>query len=43
MMRRMKRISYPDYLPREIDDVLRRDHRIFLPREVMEPGDPRWS
>jgi trimethylamine--corrinoid protein Co-methyltransferase len=34
---------YPDYLPREIDDVLRRDHRIFLPREVMEPGDPRWS
>ena len=34
---------HPDYLPREIDDVLRRDHRIFLPREVMEPGDPRWS
>lgn len=33
---------YPDYLPREIDDVLRSRHDIKLPREVMEPGDPRW-
>ncbi|CAN5456654.1 trimethylamine methyltransferase family protein [soil metagenome] len=33
---------YPDYLPREIDDVLRSRHDIRLPRSMMEEGDPRW-
>ncbi len=33
---------YPDYLPREIDDVLRSRHDIKLDRVMMEPGDPRW-
>ncbi len=33
---------YPDYLPRAIDDGIRSRHDIRLPREVMEPGDPRW-
>jgi trimethylamine---corrinoid protein Co-methyltransferase len=33
---------YPDYLPRAIDDAIRQHHAIKLPRQVMEPGDPRW-
>jgi trimethylamine--corrinoid protein Co-methyltransferase len=33
---------HPDYLPRAIDEVIRQRHDIKLPREVMEPGDPRW-
>src|SRR5438477_3889874 len=33
---------YPDYLPRAIDDTIRAHHDIKLPREMMEPGDPRW-
>ena len=34
---------YPDYLPRAIDERIRAKHDIKLPREVMEPGDPRWT
>jgi trimethylamine--corrinoid protein Co-methyltransferase len=34
---------YPDYIPREIDAILRAKHDIKLPRQVMEPGDPRWT
>ncbi|MGL4592827.1 MAG: trimethylamine methyltransferase family protein [Aestuariivirga sp.] len=34
---------YPDYIPREIDAAIRAKHDIKLPREVMEPGDPRWA
>ncbi|MGQ0485520.1 MAG: trimethylamine methyltransferase family protein [Hyphomicrobiales bacterium] len=34
---------YPDYLPRAIDDVIRAKHDIKLPRQAMEPGDPRWQ
>ena len=34
---------YPDYLPRAIDELIRAKHDIKLPREVMEPGDPRWT
>jgi trimethylamine--corrinoid protein Co-methyltransferase len=34
---------YPDYIPRSIDDAIRAKHDIKLPREVMEPGDPRWG
>jgi trimethylamine---corrinoid protein Co-methyltransferase len=34
---------YPDYIPRSIDDTIRAQHDIKLPREVMEPGDPRWT
>jgi trimethylamine---corrinoid protein Co-methyltransferase len=34
---------YPDYIPRAIDDILRAKHDIKLPRQVMEPGDPRWA
>jgi trimethylamine---corrinoid protein Co-methyltransferase len=33
---------YPDYLPRTVDDAIRQRHAIRLPRQVMEPGDPRW-
>jgi hypothetical protein len=33
---------YPDYLPRAIDDAIRQRHAIKLPRQAMEPGDPRW-
>jgi len=33
---------YPDYLPRTVDDAIRQHHAIRLPRQVMEPGDPRW-
>ena len=33
---------YPDYLTPEIDQVLRQNHDIKLPRTTMEPGDPRW-
>jgi hypothetical protein len=33
---------YPDYLPRDIDNGLRQHHDIKLPRQMMEPGDPRW-
>ena len=34
---------YPDYLPRGIDDDIRAKHDIKLPRQMMEPGDPRWQ
>jgi trimethylamine--corrinoid protein Co-methyltransferase len=34
---------YPDYLPRAIDDGIRAKHDIKLPRQTMEPGDPRWQ
>ncbi|MFN0194312.1 MAG: trimethylamine methyltransferase family protein [Aestuariivirga sp.] len=34
---------YPEYIPRAIDDAIRAKHDIKLPREVMEPGDPRWA
>ena len=34
---------YPDYIPRAIDDLIRAKHDIKLPRQVMEPGDPRWA
>lgn len=34
---------YPDYLPRALDAELRRRHDLKLPRQVMEPGDPRWQ
>ena len=34
---------YPDYIPRAIDDLIRARHDIKLPRQVMEPGDPRWT
>ena len=34
---------YPDYLPWEIDKVLRERHDIKLARQTMEPGDPRWQ
>jgi trimethylamine--corrinoid protein Co-methyltransferase len=33
---------YPDYIPRDIDDLIRSKHDIKLPREIMQPGDPRW-
>jgi trimethylamine---corrinoid protein Co-methyltransferase len=33
---------YPEYIPLEIDAVIRAHHDIKLPREVMEIGDPRW-
>ena len=34
---------YPDYLPRAVDEAIRRNHDIKLPRAVMEDGDPRWA
>jgi trimethylamine--corrinoid protein Co-methyltransferase len=34
---------YPDYLAADVDSVLRGNHDIKLPREVMQAGDPRWS
>ena len=34
---------YPDYLPWEMDKVIRQNHDIKLPRSMMEPGDPRWA
>jgi trimethylamine---corrinoid protein Co-methyltransferase len=34
---------YPDYIPRAMDDAIRAKHDIKLPRQVMEPGDPRWG
>lgn len=34
---------YPDYLPRDIDRMLRASHDIKLPQRVMQPGDPRWG
>lgn len=34
---------YPNYIPREIDDLIRSKHDIRLPREVMQHGDPRWA
>jgi trimethylamine---corrinoid protein Co-methyltransferase len=34
---------YPNYIPREFDDLIRAKHDIRLPREVMMPGDPRWA
>ncbi len=34
---------YPDHIPRDIDERIRARHDIKLPREVMEPGDPRWA
>jgi hypothetical protein len=33
----------PDYLPWEMDKILRQNHDIKLPRTMMEPGDPRWA
>ena len=34
---------YPEYIPRDVDDMIRARHDIKLPRSVMEMGDPRWS
>jgi trimethylamine--corrinoid protein Co-methyltransferase len=34
---------YPDLIPRRIDEQIRARHDIKLPRQVMEPGDPRWA
>lgn len=34
---------YPEYIPRAIDEAIRARHDIKLPREVMQPGDPRWG
>jgi trimethylamine---corrinoid protein Co-methyltransferase len=34
---------HPEYIPRAIDDLIRRHHDIKLPRQMMEPGDPRWA
>jgi trimethylamine---corrinoid protein Co-methyltransferase len=33
---------YPGYLSAEVDAHLRAHHDIRLPRQQMEPGDPRW-
>ena len=33
---------YPNYLPAEMDQVIRSRHDIKLPRDMLEPGDPRW-
>jgi trimethylamine---corrinoid protein Co-methyltransferase len=33
---------YPEYIPRDLDDIIRAKHDIRLPRSVMELGDPRW-
>jgi trimethylamine---corrinoid protein Co-methyltransferase len=33
---------YPEYIPLEIDAIIRQHHDIKLPREIMEIGDPRW-
>jgi trimethylamine--corrinoid protein Co-methyltransferase len=40
--REIQSTYYPNYLPREVDDLIRAKHDIKLPREMMEPGDPRW-
>jgi trimethylamine---corrinoid protein Co-methyltransferase len=40
--REIQATYYPNYLPREVDDLIRAKHDIKLPREMMEPGDPRW-
>jgi trimethylamine--corrinoid protein Co-methyltransferase len=40
--REILRTHHPDYLPRAIDDQIRAQHDIRLPREYMEDGDPRW-
>jgi trimethylamine--corrinoid protein Co-methyltransferase len=42
-MREILSTHYPDYLPRDIDQAIRARHDIRLPRQVMEPGDPRWE
>jgi trimethylamine--corrinoid protein Co-methyltransferase len=34
---------YPEYIPRDVDRAIRSKHDIKLPRQVMEPGDPRWQ
>jgi trimethylamine--corrinoid protein Co-methyltransferase len=34
---------FPDYLPREIDDVIRANHDIKLDRALMEPGHKRFA
>ncbi len=34
---------FPDYIPRDIDKQIRANHDIKLPKQVMQPGDPRWS
>jgi trimethylamine--corrinoid protein Co-methyltransferase len=34
---------HPEYIQRAIDDLIRRHHDIKLPRQMMEPGDPRWA
>jgi trimethylamine---corrinoid protein Co-methyltransferase len=33
---------YPEYIPRDVDEMIRSKHDIRLPREIMELGDPRW-
>ncbi len=34
---------FPDYLPDGIDGIIRANHNIMLPREVLGPEDPRWQ
>jgi trimethylamine---corrinoid protein Co-methyltransferase len=34
---------YPEYIPRDVDAIIRAKHDIRLPRQVMEMGDPRWA
>jgi len=34
---------FPDYIPPHVDKALRASHDIKLPRQVMQPGDPRWG
>jgi trimethylamine---corrinoid protein Co-methyltransferase len=33
---------YPEYIPRDVDEMIRAKHDIRLPREQMMMGDPRW-
>ena len=37
------RPTIPNTSRATIDDLIRAKHDIKLPREMMEPGDPRWS
>jgi hypothetical protein len=43
MKREILSTYYPDYLPADIDDLIRARHAIHLPRNAMAPGDPRWK
>ena len=36
-------LSYVGRVGSGIDDKIRARHDIKLPREVMQPGDPRWA